>query len=630
MKRLASHALCLAVLFAAALPTPAEDKPLAPLDPIKQKDRSTLILPSENYRLIPNPDGGLLLLCGDRLAWLKDDGVTMVREKKLPRHYTDLAPRDGYFVAVSQHDQVVEILDARNLDARQSIKLTTKRLHRVIPHPKLPVSYITTNDDDVPFVMFDERTGDMRQDDSWLAREMVIDPTGSFMISAYVKWVQVGENLHVNGPNVITTPKYESVEVLIRYHLDDEGMPHYAEMRDGVGGGMRGLAASHDARTVTFLSFAGMSGRSLGGFDALDFKKLPTSYGVKEGGDPKSLDYHPVLPIVGSPGKGGAVFFHRETGQPEGNRLAREDRLPAETTFDKLHFSPDGKNVLLLHKVGEPKQGEKVDEKDKGPVTRVLTATPMALSRAELQQVARGPAKPEAVKLPGGAQGGVQTSLYAKMQGSTEDWIKANNKFGPDSQLAADVIKASGKFIGEGKGFWMMLGSGLTQSGKTTVIAVHQGAFMTQELTDEQVQASGIRPMQLVQSVGVAFENRPSRRFLQLDSPTLEPTDDGSIRGKVTVTKLGQAEHADFAMTFTYVGDKATTTGIHHMGDWLTKEQSEQKFKFGNPVESDKPKLLIGFLQVTAMKFGRGNSQNFPLSDPVLLIAVHQPKQGGE
>ncbi|MEM9345581.1 MAG: hypothetical protein AAGB26_03075 [Planctomycetota bacterium] len=626
MKHLASHAICLAVLLAHALPTLAEEKPLAPLDPIRQKDRSTLVLPAEEYRLIPNPDGGLLLLCGDRLAWLEDDGVTMLREKKLPRHYTDLAPRDGYFVAVSQHDQVVEVLDTRNFDALQSIKLTTERLHRVIPHPKLPVSYITTNDDDVPFVRFDERTGDMRQDDSWLAREMVIDPTGSFMISAYVKWIQIGENLHVNGPNVITTPKYESVEVLIRYHLDETGMQHYAEMRDGVGGGMRGLAASHDARTVTFLSFAGMSGRSLGRFDALDFKKLPTSYAVKDGGDPKSLDYHPVLPIVGSPGKGGAVFFHRETGQPEISRLARENRLPAETAFDKLHFSPDGMNVLLLHKVGEPKQGEKVDEKNKKPITRVLTATPLVLSQTELKQVAQGPPKPGAIELPGGVGGGVQTSLYAKMQGSTEDWIKANNKFGPDSPLASDVIKASGKFLGEGKGFWMMLGSGLTKSGKTTVFAVHQGAFMTQELTDDQVKASGIGPMQLVQSAGVAFENRQTRRFLQLDTPTLEATEDGSIRGNVTVTKLGQAEHADFVMTFTHIGNQTTTTGIHHMGDWLTKEQSEQKFKFGSPVDDDKPKLLIGFLQIAALKFGRGNSQQFPLSDPVLLITVHEPK----
>ena len=68
MKRLPAAALCFVLLFVFCLPAVAEKEPLKPLNPITQKDASTLVLPSEAYRLIPNPEGGLLLLCGDRLA----------------------------------------------------------------------------------------------------------------------------------------------------------------------------------------------------------------------------------------------------------------------------------------------------------------------------------------------------------------------------------------------------------------------------------------------------------------------------------------------------------------------------------------------------------------------------------
>jgi hypothetical protein len=631
MKNLPVHAICFVLLLVAAIPAIAEVKPLEPLDPITQKDASTLVIPGEDYRLIPNPKGGMLLLCGDRLAWLADDGVTLLREKKLPRHYFDLAPREGTFVAISKHDRILEVLDAKTLTAKSTITLTTDRLYRVVPHPKIPVCYITTHDDEVPFLMYDELTGDLRQDDTWFAREMVIDPTGSFAVAAYEKWIQVGEDLHFNGPNVLTTPRYDCIEMLIRYHLDKSGKPTFAELRDGVGGGMRGLAASHDRRKVTFLSFAGMSRKTLGGFDALDFKKLPTSFGVNEGGTPQSMDYHPVLPMVASPGKGSVVFFDTETGQPLPNRLAKTNKLDAEITYDTLHFSANGQNALLLYKI------ENKDEEGKEitPTTRVLVAAPLELSRSEQGRIARGPAEPEPVELPElpgeGEDDDGKLDLHGKMRTATMDWIKENSIFGAESKLSADVIRGASKFLADERGFWMILEGGLTQSGKTTIIAVHEGTFMTAELTDEQAKAAGLKPMNLVQYPGKVFKNeRLPRRVLSIESPTTEKTTDGTIKGKAILTKLGEASHARFAMTLTTVGDRKISTSIHHMGNWLVDERSEKPFKFNSPVEADEPKLVVGFLQMAAFTIDRRNDKRFPLSDPVLLVTVQHPKEDAE
>ena len=83
-------------------------------------------------------------------------------------------------------------------------------------------------------------------------------------------------------------------------------------------------------------------------------------------------------------------------------------------------------------------------------------------------------------------------------------------------------------------------------------------------------------------------------------------------------------------MTLTTIGDGSVTTSIHHMGNWLADERSEKAFKFNSPVEADEPKLVIGFLQMTAFTAGRGNDRRVPLSDPVLLITVQHPKEGGE
>ena len=402
-------------------------------------------------------------------------------------------------------------------------------------------------------------------------------------------------------------------------------------MRDGVGGGMRGLAASHDRRRVTFLSYSGMSRKTLGGFDALDFKKLATSFGVNEGGTPQSLDYHPVLPMVGSPGKGSAVFFDVETGQPLPERLAKVDTLDAEQTYDRLHFSPNGANALLLYKIEDKDE----EGKEITPTTRVLVAAPLKLSGAERAQVARGPAEPEPVELPDlpddGRDGDGRLDLHGDMRLATMDWIKENSIFGPESQLSSDVIRGASKFLADERGFWIILEGGLTKSGKTTIIAVHEGTFMTAELTDEQVKASGIKPMHLVQYPGKTFKNeRLPRRVLSIDSPATEKTTDGTIKGKAVITKLGEASHARFAMTLTTVGDRKISTSIHHMGDWLVDERSEKAFKFNSPIQPDEPKLVVGFLQMTAFTVDRRNDKRFPLSDPVLLVTVQHPKKGGE
>lgn len=639
MNSLSRLALCFLLLLAAPTFVHAEDKPLEPLEPIKQKDASTLILPAEDYQLIPDPDGGLLLLCGDRLAWLADDGVTLLREQKLPRHYIDLMPRKDYFIAIGRGNGVVESLDPKTLKTISTVRLNTKRLYRIVPHPRLPVSYITTTENDMPFIMLDEQSGEMRDDPLWRANDIIIDPTGSFMLTRYSTLKQAGERLILNGPNILTTPRYESFNAVVRYHLDKSGEPVIADYRDGLTGGVTGIAASADARRVTVLSESGNAGNSLPGWDALDFKKLATAYDVNEGGNTASLDYHPMLSMVASAGKGGAVFLNADTGQPMESRLAKPNELPADTTFDKLHFSPDGKNALLLYKVGEVPEGQAKEgqAEDTKPVTRVLIAAPLKLSQAERARVARGLAEPKPVELPGPSPDrDVQAegdTVYARTHNTTRKWIMENSIFGPESELSSDVIQQTSKLLlDEEMGFWMFLGPGLLKSGKATVVGVHQGLFMQQELTDEQTKASGLGRMSLVIRPGEAFEEKvPPRRVLSIPAYKVVTTKDGQLEGKMIVQKIGKIDRALFAATFTYFEGETMKRYVQHLGDFMEGEQNELSFKFNNPAaESDEPKLIVGFLQMEAFEISRRTDRRIPLSEPVLMITVHQPKQAKE
>ena len=150
-------------------------------------------------------------------------------------------------------------------------------------------------------------------------------------------------------------PEYDDYSWLIRYELDADGIPSKSETKKKAGGNAQGIRLSRDGLRVTFLSHVGYPefSHNLAGWNPKDLRKMPVTYAVKDKGTTYDLAFHPVLLLVASPGSGSAVFFDRETGDEEQNRLILEANALNGAKLHSVKFSPDGKNLIIHFSVGE-------------------------------------------------------------------------------------------------------------------------------------------------------------------------------------------------------------------------------------------------------------------------------------
>ena len=294
----------------------------------------------------------MLVLHGDRLVVLAPDGITIEKRIKLPKTYSQIAERADCYVALAVDPKAVEVIDKKTFAVRKSLKLTCTEFSDLAIHPRLPVSYVAMKDlGKTPachFIVFNEKTGDGREPEDCVGAWLKPDPKGRFLIVGYRDIYRSGSRLLVNPGQFDIVPEYGDISWLIRYSLDREGMPRVNEIKEKAGGNGQGLRLSKDGQRVTYLSHVGypqFSG-NLAGWDPKDLEKIPVTYAVKGKGTTYDLAYHPVLPLVASPGSGSAIFFHRETGDQEQDRL----QLPAAGLGGEpqsVQFSPDGKGLVF-------------------------------------------------------------------------------------------------------------------------------------------------------------------------------------------------------------------------------------------------------------------------------------------
>ncbi len=301
----------------------------------------------------------MLLLHGDRLTVLGADGFTIERKLTLPKRYTHIAERADCYVALAADPKSVDVIDKKTVKVRKSMKLNCQQFTDLALHPTKPISYVALRDlarnPEAQFVVFDEVTGEGHESDEYVGSWIKADPKGRFLIVGYRDIYEAGSRLLVNPGRVDVVPEYGDISWLIRYSLNDEGLPTPVEVKEKAGGNAQGIRFSRDGRRVTFLSHVGypqFSG-NLAGWDPTDLKKIPVTYATKGKGTTYDLAYHPMLALVASPGGSSAVFFHRETGDLEEDRAALPAAALAGAKVLNIQFSPDGKNLILHASVGE-------------------------------------------------------------------------------------------------------------------------------------------------------------------------------------------------------------------------------------------------------------------------------------
>ena len=167
-----------------------------------------------------------------------------------------------------------------------------------------------------------------------------VHPAGTFLITGLMDIYERGTIFFFNPDfKLHSMPDYGNIDVLISYSLDKKGLPTFVDMKTKAGGNGSGLRMSADGERVTYLSHVGTPqfSRNLGGFDPLDFQKLPIAYITKDRASTQDLAYHPCLPLCASPGNNGTVvFFHRE-------KESIEEKLDKLIKFDRVHrvyFAP--------------------------------------------------------------------------------------------------------------------------------------------------------------------------------------------------------------------------------------------------------------------------------------------------
>ncbi|MCE9544097.1 MAG: hypothetical protein K8T25_01020, partial [Planctomycetia bacterium] len=316
-------------------------------------------LPKGPYSLRPGLGQTLLVLHKDRLATLGPDGHTILKQVQLDKEYADIAERPGYYVAVSNKPQMICQIDKETLKVRKSMKVSFVEARHVSLHPTKPITYVSSKRGFDPprykFIVYNESTNEGREADELIGNEMIVEPEGRWMITSWDDLYKSGSHLIVNPGQVFSTPDYTSIDVLIRYELGDDGMPREVARKEKAGGNGRGMRMSNDGKRVTYLSVVGypeFSG-NLAGWDPLDFKKMPATYSTKDVASASDLAYHPILPLVASPGSGSAVFFERESGDVQNDRLKNAEDLLAGAKPDRVYFSPDGRNLILDGVVNE-------------------------------------------------------------------------------------------------------------------------------------------------------------------------------------------------------------------------------------------------------------------------------------
>jgi hypothetical protein len=331
-----------------------------------------------------------LLLRPDELIIVNGDGTTVQKRAKLAKHYTHVAERGKYFVALSNEAKALDLLDKGTLKPTKSIKLPYRALTDLAVHPTAPLCYVAVEDpaDDGPryrVIVVDEATGDAREPENVVGNSLAIDPSGTRLYTGYKDFYKSGVRLFMNPDGRIwDSPEYGNIDILLVYNLSDSLRPKIKEYKERAGGNGAGLRLSPDGERLTYLSHVGypVGSGAVPAWDPTDLEKKPVTYECKGKAGATRMNYHPTLPLVAVPAENGVLLFHRETAEEEPDRV----RLPAGATdgakIEDAFFSPDGTNVLVLCRRGEVAQ---------------LYKAPLKLTDAEKAKAKRGvqPARPE-------------------------------------------------------------------------------------------------------------------------------------------------------------------------------------------------------------------------------------------
>jgi S1-C subfamily serine protease len=314
--------------------------------------------------------GGIVL--GDKLYLLKDNGAMSTEPVTLPASYVHAGLRSNDVIGVAANPTRVEVLDRHGKLLRKVL------LEDVAPtglalHPTKPICYVGL-DRSVPpfrgaFVVVDERAAKVTAGDEDLGQDVIVDPSGRFLVSTYIHRVHVGDQIVVTqspgrgpgrsrgrlpgrsapAPQVGVVHRFAHAAVMVVFDLDSPLQPEFHAFTPlaSIPGPMR---ISYDGRRLT----THPPSDRLAKFSAsnpLDFKATSIDYEpASAGGGSLGSDvaFHPNLPVGAVVGAGTAALFDAETGKPISTKGKLDLPELANLSVRRVLFSNDGKHLMIL------------------------------------------------------------------------------------------------------------------------------------------------------------------------------------------------------------------------------------------------------------------------------------------
>lgn len=317
-------------------------------------DELRLELPRKPTAITQGLDGKMLLLSGDELSILSKDGWTVEKTARLDKEYLKICERENYYVAITKRPSEICLIDKTSLKVTKSLKLPFRHAIDLVLHPKEQLSYVSGDrSGDVPqfkFLIFDERSGEGYEDESWIGNYLAIDRSGQHLFTALYDIYEKGSRLLVNPNRIDVVPDYGSINWLVKFRVDRKGHPELVQVLDKAGGNCTGIRLSPDGKRVTYLSHVGfpMGSRNTPAWNTDNIKTVPMMYETKGIATPKLIEYHPTLPLVVSPGKGSLTFYESESASIEKDRLTVAASEFQDLEFSQMHFSPDGESLVVV------------------------------------------------------------------------------------------------------------------------------------------------------------------------------------------------------------------------------------------------------------------------------------------
>jgi S1-C subfamily serine protease/DNA-binding beta-propeller fold protein YncE len=336
----------------------------------------------------------LLLMDGETLKVIDEDGLTVTRELNLKMPIRRIADRANYYVTLPRGKGQFTLIDKSTLSPIKSIDLPGN-VGELALHPTLPQSYVSIYHDKGGMrsdaaakrvIVVNEKTAAVSVLPRVYGQWILVHPSGKYLYVALHDLYRQGDTINWYTGRVI--PSYGNIDLLVSYEIDGDSVRHcHTNLAPGANG--RGLRASPDGAYISYVSGGGyrsgpqnLRGYTIPAFPTNNVETARVAYNI--GAYPIDVSYHPALKLVAACNEKDVNLFNRDTGENLSNKLDLGERKLS--AIRRVYFTPGGRHLLI-------------DCEDEAK-RRALRAFPLRLTDAEQAELARCRERPRILVAP--------------------------------------------------------------------------------------------------------------------------------------------------------------------------------------------------------------------------------------